>query len=129
MISGTLTKADLRRAVIRTAARAKRRHDRTGTRAIAAGVQDNDGWASEGERFSTIAFARQQASSFNPISPAGHTPCFPSPETSQRSGMDRRLPCAPAGAEAKAFARNPAASVSAPVLSGHSLHNGDTTHG
>jgi hypothetical protein len=75
------TKADLRRAVIRTAARAHARHDRTGVRAIAAGSQDNDGWASERDRVSTIAFARQQASTLPcaiSVPPAGHTPCVPS---------------------------------------------------
>ena len=55
-----LTKADLRRAVIRTAAKAHAQHDRTGTRAIAAGSQDNDGWTSDASRAAMIAFARQQ---------------------------------------------------------------------
>jgi hypothetical protein len=127
------TKADLRRAVIRTAARAHVRHDRTGMRAIAAGSQDNDGWASERERFSTIAFARQQASALpcavtvqNPILPAGLTPCIPSPEATLTGGTDR-CPSAPAGAAAQADARIPAACAAAPAFSSRSLHNGGNT--
>lgn len=128
------TKADLRRAVIRTAARAHARHDRTGLRAIAAGSQDNDGWASERDKVSTIAFARQQASTLPcaiSVPPAGHTPCVPPPETTLTGGMDR-CPSAPAGAAAGSASRSRASVpqtdvAAASALSFHSLHNGGNT--
>lgn len=135
-----MTKAELRRAVIRTAALAHWRHDRTGARMIAAGCQDNDSWASERERFSTIAFARQQASAlpghFHPLSCSGSrtTPCSARPE--------RTLPCeahsprrsAPAGTAAlkasRGRASGPKTDVAAvPALSSHLLHIGGTTNG
>jgi hypothetical protein len=127
------TKADLRRAVIRTAARAHGRRDRTGCRAIAAGSQDNDAWASERDRVSTIAFARQQAScamtgstKTHFILPAGHTPCVPPPEMTLMGGINR-CPSAPAGTAAQAEARNPAACVAVPAFSFRSLHIGGNT--
>lgn len=135
-----MTKAALRRAVIRTAALAHWKHDRTGARLIAAGCQDNDGWASERERFSTIAFARQQASAlpgqFHPLSCSGSrtTPCSARPE--------RTLPCeahspqrsAPAGTAAFSASRSRASgpktdAAAVPALCSHSLHNGGTTNG
>ncbi len=136
-----MTKAQLRRAVIRTAALAHWKHDRTGARLIAAGCQDNDGWASERDRFSTIAFARQQASALPqfPLSCSGFrtTPCSAGPE--------QTLPCdahspqrgAPAGAAARtrrglaasrSRASDPKPDVAAvPALSAHSLHIGGNT--
>lgn len=134
-----LTKADLRRAVIRTAARSHWKHDRTGARVIACGLQDNDGWASERDRASMISFARQQASALlGPLHPlfrsgAGTTPCSAAPE--------RTLPCeahspqrsAPAGTAAFAASRSRASgpktdAAAVPALCSHSLHNGDNSH-
>lgn len=135
------TKAQLRRAVIRTAARAHWKHDRTGARLIPAGVQDNDGWASERDRISTIAFARQQASALPHFSLScsggGMTPCITAPE--------QALPCdahspqrgAPAGAAAPASnglaasrSRTPGPKtdvVAVPAFSLRSLHTGGNT--
>lgn len=140
-----MTKAQLRRAVIRTAALAHWKHDRTGARLIAAGCQDNDGWDSERERFSTIAFARQQASAllghFHPLSCSGPgtTPCSARPE--------RTLPCeahspqrsAPAGtaagasngrAASRSRASGPKTDVAAvPAFSVQPFHSESITHG
>lgn len=140
-----MTKAQLRRAVIRTAARAHWKHDRTGARLIAAGCQDNDSWASERERFSTIAFARQQASAlpgyFAPLSCSGPgtTPCSVPPE--------RTLPCeahspqrsAPAGTAAgasngRAAFRSRASGhktdvAAVPAFSVQPFHSESITHG
>lgn len=136
------TKAQLRRAVIRTAALSHWRHDRTGARLIPAGMQDNDGWASERDRASTIAFARQQASALPHFSLScsggSLTPCIAAPE--------QALPCdahspqrgAPAGAAAPASngwaasrsrTPGPETDVAAvPAFSFRSLHSGDNTH-
>lgn len=66
-----ITQSDVRRAVLRTAVRANRMHDRTGGRAIASAFQDNDGWPSKARRDAFIAFARQAISSI--LSPSGRT--------------------------------------------------------
>ena len=62
MLGGTLTKADLRRAIVRTAAAAHIRHDRTGCCSIPCAFQDNDAWESNARRDATITFARQAKS-------------------------------------------------------------------
>lgn len=135
------TKADLRRAVIRTAARAHWRHDRTGARAIAAGLQDNDGWASDMDRAATIAFARQHAIALPhyPLSCSGGglTPCFAAPERTLPCELHSQQRSAPAGTAARTISglaasrsrtSGPKTDVAAvPALSSHSLHNGGNT--
>lgn len=131
------TKAELRRAVIRTAARTHWKHDRTGARLIAAGVQDNDSWVSERDRISTIAFARQQASALPhfPLSCSGGgmTPCISAPERTLPCEIHSQRRSAPAGAAVIAASRSRASTpkadgVAVPALSHHSLHNGGNTH-
>ena len=132
------TKADLRRAIIRTAARAHWRHDRTGLRVIAAAVQDNDGWPSAAMRASTIAFARQQA---GPQSgqQSGHYDLLPSsggapmpgpatPDATLPGAVDRPLCSAPAGAASLAGTRNCHPGGAAPAFLVQSFHNGGNTY-
>jgi hypothetical protein len=117
------TKADLRRAVIRTAARAHARHDRTGTRAIAAGLQDNDGWCSEAERWSFLMFARQMAST--PSLPgAALRPCAALPATT----LPPEGRSAPAGAADTTAARSRPGVTAAPALLIRLFHKGGLSH-
>lgn len=136
-----MTKAQLRRAVLRTSALAHWRHDRTGARLIAAGCQDNDRWPSAALRESTIAFARQQASAF----PLPHSLCSGPGTTPCSAGPERTLPCdrhspqrsAPAVAAAEssngqAASRSRASApksdvAAASAFSFHSLHIGGNT--
>ncbi len=123
-----LTKADLQRAVIRTAVRANARHDATGLRHFLVekrSGQDNRAWTSETERFAAMAWTRQFHSALSPAGPSDPAPPgAPAGATAPCPGLRTRGAQSPGGPGLSRLQRL----VRGVVRYVQSFHNGEISH-